>query len=115
MDEENFLPLPRWLRHGLIGVGLFLAGAALAFGYSYRPLHGALSWQVDQLEAKLDLATDADKEGLSFERAEFNHHFVEAEGSYGIHNYKYVLQSIYDSTDILDNGLLDGSAEGTRP
>ncbi len=54
MDEENFLPLPRWLRHGLIGVGLFLAGAALAFGYSYRPLHGALSWQVDQLEARLD-------------------------------------------------------------
>lgn len=54
MDQENFLPLPRWLRHALIGVGLFLAGAALAFGYSYRPLHGALSWQVDQLEARLD-------------------------------------------------------------
>jgi hypothetical protein len=38
----------------LIGVGIFLAGALLAFGYSYRPLHGALSWQVDQLELRLD-------------------------------------------------------------
>jgi hypothetical protein len=38
----------------LIGVSLFLAGAILAFGYSYRPLHGALSWQVDHLEARLD-------------------------------------------------------------
>ena len=46
--------LPLWARRGLIGVGLFLAGAILAFGYSYRPLHGALSWQVDQLESKLD-------------------------------------------------------------
>jgi hypothetical protein len=54
MDGENFLPLPAWVRHVLIGVGLFLAGAALAFGYSYRPLHGALSWQVEQLEARLD-------------------------------------------------------------
>jgi uncharacterized membrane protein len=54
MDEENFLSVPRWLRHSLIGVGLFLAGAVLAFGYSYRPLHGALSWQVDQLEERLD-------------------------------------------------------------
>ena len=47
-------PLPLWARHALIGVGLFLAGAILAFGYSYRPLHGALSWQVDQLESRLD-------------------------------------------------------------
>jgi hypothetical protein len=54
MDEEKFPPLPQWLRHALIGVGLFLAGAVLAFGYSYRPLHGALSWQVEQLEARLD-------------------------------------------------------------
>lgn len=46
--------LPPWARHILIGVGLFLAGAILAFGYSYRPLHGALSWQVDQLESRLD-------------------------------------------------------------
>jgi len=46
--------LPLWARHVLIGAGLFLAGAILAFGYSYRPLHGALSWQVDQLESRLD-------------------------------------------------------------
>jgi septal ring factor EnvC (AmiA/AmiB activator) len=52
MHREN--PLPRWARQILIGVGLFLSGAILAFGYSYRPLHGALSWQVDQLEARLD-------------------------------------------------------------
>ena len=52
MDEAN--PLPRLLRQALISFGLFLAGALLAFGYSYRPLHGALSWQVDQLESRLD-------------------------------------------------------------
>jgi hypothetical protein len=54
MQDENFLALPTWLRHVLIGLGLFLAGAILAFGYSYRPLHGALTWQVDQLEERLD-------------------------------------------------------------
>ena len=54
MPGENFRPLPIWIRHALIGLGLFLAGAMLAFGYSYRPLHGALTWQVDQLEGRLD-------------------------------------------------------------
>lgn len=54
MQRENSLPLPRWLRNALIGLGLFLAGAILSFGYSYRPLHGALAWQVDQLEERLD-------------------------------------------------------------
>ena len=52
MNEEKRLPL--WVRHSLIGVGLFFAGALLAFGYSYRPLHGALAWQVDQLETRID-------------------------------------------------------------
>ncbi len=52
MDESN--RLPGWLRSGLIGLGLFLAGGALAFGYSYRPLHGALSWKVEALEQRLD-------------------------------------------------------------
>jgi septal ring factor EnvC (AmiA/AmiB activator) len=51
---EYWNRLPSWLRLGVIGTGLFLAGAALAFGYSYRPLHGALAWQVDQLETRLD-------------------------------------------------------------
>ena len=54
MPGENFRPLPIWFRHALIGLGLFLVGAILAFGYSYRPLHGALMWQVDQLEERLD-------------------------------------------------------------
>jgi len=52
MKYLNLLPL--WVRHALIGAALFLAGAILAFGYSYRPLHGALSWQVEQLESRLD-------------------------------------------------------------
>jgi hypothetical protein len=52
MDFWN--SLPAILRKTLIGAGLFLAGAALSFGYSYRPLHGAMTWKVDQLEAKLD-------------------------------------------------------------
>jgi hypothetical protein len=52
MNGENHLP--PWLRNALIGIGLFLAGAVLAFGYSYRPLHGALTWQIDQLESRLD-------------------------------------------------------------
>ena len=47
-------PTTRWARQILMGVGLFLSGGILAFGYSYRPLHGALSWQVDQLESRLD-------------------------------------------------------------
>jgi hypothetical protein len=54
MQGENLRRLPTWFRHALIGLGLFLAGAILAFGYSYRPLHGALTWQVDQLEERLD-------------------------------------------------------------
>lgn len=52
MDEAN--PLQAWLRRGALAVGLFLAGALLAFGYSYRPLHGALSWKVEALEERLD-------------------------------------------------------------
>ena len=52
MDREN--PLPLWLRQVLIGIGLFLAGAVLAFGYSYRPLHGAMSWEIEQLQTRLD-------------------------------------------------------------
>ena len=52
MDDS--LPLPAWLRQALIGLGLFLLGGLLAFGYSYRPLHGALTWKVDELEERLD-------------------------------------------------------------
>ena len=52
MNGEN--PLPGWLRQILIGIALFFAGAVLAFGYSYRPLHGAMTWRIEQLESRLD-------------------------------------------------------------
>ncbi len=52
MDES--FSLPPWARQVLIGLGLFLLGGLVAFGYSWRPLHGALSWKVDALEEKLD-------------------------------------------------------------
>ncbi len=52
MDDS--FPLPKWLRQALIGLGLFLLGGLLAFGYSYHPLHGALNWKVEQLEERLD-------------------------------------------------------------
>jgi len=51
---EESITLPTWARNGLMGIGLFLLGGLLAFGYSYRPLHGALTWKVDQLEARID-------------------------------------------------------------
>ena len=55
--------LPTWARHALIGLGLFLLGGLVAFGYSWRPLHGALSWKVDALEENDDVSdvfTNAD-------------------------------------------------------
>lgn len=52
MDESN--SLPRWLRLMLAGMGLFLAGGLLTFGYSYRPLHGAMTWKVEELERRID-------------------------------------------------------------
>jgi len=47
-------------------------------------------------------------------RAAYNYHSAQ-DPCGDIHNYKYVIQSIYDSTDMLDNGVLDGSIIGTRP
>lgn len=52
MDES--FTLPRWARHILIGAGLFVLGGLLAFGYSWRPLHGKLTWKVAALEERLD-------------------------------------------------------------
>ena len=46
--------MPPWLRTVLIGAGLFMLGGVLSFGYSYRPLHGALTWKVDELEERID-------------------------------------------------------------
>jgi len=74
MDGEN--PLPLWLRQTLIGVGLFLAGAVIAFGYSYRPLHGALSWQVEQLETRLH---ERNRENLELSDALARQESIEAE------------------------------------
>ncbi len=51
---QRFQALPLWLRQTLIGLGLFIAGGLFAFGYSYRPLHGARIWQIQQLESRLD-------------------------------------------------------------
>ena len=51
---NDSISLPPWLRTVLIGAGLFLLGGVLSFGYSYRPLHGALTWKVEQLEERLD-------------------------------------------------------------
>ena len=51
---ERWNSLPAIVRQIVLGFGLFVAGAAIAFGYSYRPLHGALSWRVDHLETRLD-------------------------------------------------------------
>ncbi len=47
-------------------------------------------------------------------RAAYNYHSAQ-DPCGDIHNYKYVLQSLYDSTDFLDNSVLDGSIVGTRP
>lgn len=48
-----FQTWPSWLRQLVAGLGLFLAGGLFAFGYSYRPLHGARVWKIEQLEARL--------------------------------------------------------------
>jgi predicted CXXCH cytochrome family protein len=44
---------------------------------------------LDTLGAELDAATDADKQTVAYERAKFNYDFVSADGSLGIHNFKY--------------------------
>lgn len=52
MDDS--FKLPGWARQVLIGAGLFVLGGLIAFGYSWRPLHGSLTWKVAALEEKLD-------------------------------------------------------------
>lgn len=54
---------------------------------------------------------DFDRELL---RAAYNYHSGQ-DPCGDMHNYQYVLQSLYDSADMLDNAMLDGSAMGTRP
>ena len=52
MDDS--FTLPGWARQALIGAGLFGLGGLIAFSYSWRPLHGSLTWKVAALEEKLD-------------------------------------------------------------
>ena len=52
MDDS--FTLPAWARRALLGAGLFVLGGLIAFGYSWRPLHGSLTWKVAALEEKLD-------------------------------------------------------------
>jgi septal ring factor EnvC (AmiA/AmiB activator) len=54
MGDSFRLPFPAWLRQILIGLGLFLLGGLISFAYSYRPLHGGLAWQVEELEQRID-------------------------------------------------------------
>jgi hypothetical protein len=51
---ERWKSLPLILRQIILGIGIFALGAVLSFGYSYRPLHGSLTFKVDSLEARLD-------------------------------------------------------------
>ena len=74
MNGEN--SLPGWLRQILIGIALFFAGAVLAFGYSYRPLHGALTWKIDRLETRLD---ERNRENLRLNDALARQKAIEAE------------------------------------
>jgi len=61
--------LPPFARHIILAIALFSGGAAFGFGYSYRPLHGALVWKVDQLQTRLD-KRNLDDLGLRDELAE---------------------------------------------
>ncbi|MCB9883788.1 MAG: chitobiase/beta-hexosaminidase C-terminal domain-containing protein [Planctomycetes bacterium] len=47
-------------------------------------------------------------------RAAYNYHCAQDPCS-DIHNHKYVLQTLYDSIDQLDDGMLNGSITGVRP
>jgi len=51
---------------------------------------------------------------LEMLRAAFNYHSGQ-DPCGDMHNYKYVLQTLYDSADMLDDLMLNGSALGTRP
>lgn len=47
-------------------------------------------------------------------QAAYNYHSAQ-DPCGDIHNYKYVIQTIYDSADVLNNGAFDGSVPGIRP
>lgn len=47
-------------------------------------------------------------------RAAFNFHAAQ-DPCGDMHNYRYVVQTVYDSIDDLDDGVINGSPAGTRP
>jgi hypothetical protein len=51
---------------------------------------------------------------LELLRAAFNYHSAQ-DPCGDMHNYRYVLQSVFDSADMLDDGLLNQSVLGNRP
>jgi predicted CXXCH cytochrome family protein len=59
---------------------------------------------IDELQAKLDAATDADKLTLSYEYALFNLQFVEQDGSLGIHNFDYASKLLTDALENFEPG-----------
>lgn len=50
-----------------------------------------------QLHAELDAATVADSATVAFKQALYNYEFVEADGSHGVHNYKYAKKLLESS------------------
>jgi len=60
---------------------------------------------LDELKAKLDAATAEDENGLSYVRAKFNYDFVSADGSTGVHNFKYARKLLQDSINDFTPGV----------
>jgi len=61
----------------------------LAVGFDYRHIQTEVDSLLEILGGNLAAATSADSATDDFKRAKFNHDFVEADGSRGIHNTKY--------------------------
>jgi predicted CXXCH cytochrome family protein len=61
----------------------------LATTFNYRNVQHEIDSLVSILSGKLAAATSGDSATDGFKRAKFNHDFVDADGSHGIHNTKY--------------------------
>lgn len=57
--------------------------------FDYRGIQTSIKGLIETLSAKLASASSEDSTTEAFLRAKFNHDYVEADGSYGIHNTKY--------------------------
>ena len=71
--------------------------------FDYRGTQTTVTAKLDELTQLLAAASSADSATTAFKRAKFNHDFVEAEGSHGIHNTKYAM------------GLLESSIANFTP